>query len=82
MLLEEVISEPLIHSTYVNQNLRSIQSVDRVHDSIACCWFVLSDISQMLGTCSLLQQSRSCILISGFYENVTIFLKILFQSTP
>ena len=30
MLLEEVISEPLFHSAYVNQNLPTIQGLDKV----------------------------------------------------
>ena len=29
-LLKEVISEPLIHSAYVNQNLPTIQGLDKV----------------------------------------------------
>ena len=44
MLLEEVISDPLIYSAYyVNQNWSTIQSNTAiVHDnSIIYCWFVL-----------------------------------------
>ena len=57
ILLEEVISERLVHSAYyVNQNLLSI------HYNSIHCWFVLSKVSQMsLATCSLLRQTRSHI---------------------
>ncbi len=44
MLLEEVISEPLIHSAYyVNQNLPTIwaKKCSHVHDNSIHCWFVL-----------------------------------------
>ena len=63
--MEDVISEPLIHSAHVNQNLPTIQGLGKlmqlyVHDNSIHCWFALYEISQMsLATCSLLRQSRS-----------------------
>ena len=59
MLVEEVISESLIYSAYVNQNFHTIHGLDKVmqhyvHDNNIHCWFVVSEISQMsLANCSL-----------------------------
>ncbi len=66
MLLEEVISEPLIHHAhYVNKNFHSRFG----QNNVALYMIIASETCKMsLATCSLLHQSRSHMVIHKIYS--------------
>ncbi len=85
MLLEEIVSEPLIHSVYyVNHYFHSgfghsnVARYMMIDDNSIHFWFVLSEISQKsLATCSLLRQSRSHDIYGHQWnDSMTLYLPL------